>query len=85
MNLFWVQHADEEWGCYVYADKRGRAKSLFSNHWGLDRLEFMTIRTSIKKKSVAGDECVCDDNCERLKQDGFKYYNPDSVDQMVFP
>ena len=34
MFLWLCCYVNDEWGCYIIAPTRGRAKSLFNSYWG---------------------------------------------------
>lgn len=74
MNLFCAYETNAEWCCYVFAETRGRAKTIFKNWYlGYECPDYTDIHVSIVKKDVTGDEQVCDDDCQRLKDNGVEY------------
>lgn len=44
MYLWWVNYFGEEWGCYVIAKTRGKAKLMFGSYFG--RGEWNDIRST---------------------------------------
>lgn len=76
MNLFCVREKEVEWCCYIFAETRGRAKTLFKKWYpGYECPKYTDIHTSIVKKDVGGEEEVCGDDCQRLKDNGIEYDN----------
>jgi hypothetical protein len=78
MNLYLAREKESDWCCFVFAENRGRAKSLFYKYNpAYDYLEFQDIRAMIIEKNVDGEEEVCDMDCDRLKKHGVYYDNSD--------
>jgi hypothetical protein len=74
VNLFCVREKDAEWCCYIFAESKGRAKTLFADWYPeCAGVEYTDIRVSTIMKDVGGNEEVCDDDCQRLKDCGIEY------------
>ncbi len=72
MNLYLVYPKTEEFGCYVFANGHGQAKSLVYKYFHRDT-DFIDHRIKSIKRNVSGYEEVCDDDCKRLEDIGIKY------------
>lgn len=72
MKLYLVYFRDQEWGCYVVAPSRGRAKSLFYEYWRWDG-EYTDIRCRKLKSVDQKDEKLYDTNCPELEAMGVSF------------
>ena len=71
--LCWYVY-DDEWGCYVIAPTRGRAKSLFNSYWGnICYGEYTDVRTKKIKPADGNEEAVMDTDCDTLAELGVRY------------
>lgn len=65
---------DDDWGCYVIAPTRGRAKALFFWNWCYVGYGEYTCVRAWKIKSADGfQEAVLDDDCKDLETLGVRY------------
>lgn len=72
---------DDDWGCYVIADTRGRAKAIFHHGYVLDytRSRSYTDVRAYRLKDVhfSDDEAIFEENCPELAVLGFRYREED--------
>lgn len=67
MFLWLCWYVQDEWGCYIIAPTRGRAKSLFHDYWaGTLYGEYTDIRATKIKAADGYEESVLDMDCETL-------------------
>jgi len=79
MYLWWVEYYDEEWGCYVIAKTRGKAKLMFGSYFG--RGEWNDIRSTRLKVANGYAAALLDDEDDpRLAELGVKYVDPDEME-----
>lgn len=71
MFLWTVYYKDAEWVCYVIAQTRGRAKSIFADYW--KEGEYTDIRCYKAKPADGYDEAIYDYDCEVLAELGVRY------------
>lgn len=79
MYLWWVNYYGEEWGCYVIAKTRGKAKLMFGSYFGTG--EWNDIRSTRLKVANGYAAALLDDADDpRLKELGVKYVDPDEME-----
>lgn len=67
MFLWLCCYANCEWGCYIIAQTRGRAKSIFNSYWGnICFGEYTDVRATKIKAADGYEEAVLDMDCETL-------------------
>lgn len=72
---------DDDWGCYVIAPTRGRAKALFFGHWcyvGYE--EYTDVRAQKIKRADGFQEAVLDDDSKDLEALGVRYMTEKEVE-----
>lgn len=70
---------DNDWGCYVVADTRGRAKSIFQrcvSDYAITG-SYTDVRAYRLKDVIFSDEAIFDENCPELAVLGFRYREED--------
>lgn len=82
MFLWWVQYRDEEWGMFVIAPTRNKAKVLFlhgdpSTVWG----EYTEIRARKWKEADGFKEGYYDQDCPELEALGVRYMTEEEMDE----
>lgn len=71
--LCWFRY-DDDWGCYIIAPTRGRAKSMFYDYWQYTGYGEYTDIRSIKIRRADGfQEEVLDTDCKELEALGIRY------------
>lgn len=75
MYLWLCWYANDEWGCYIVAPSRGKAKYLFQEYW--DEGEFTDVRARKIKEAVGFREAVLDTDCPELEALGVYYLTED--------
>ena len=74
MYLWLCWYVNDEWVCYVVAPTRGRAKSLFHEHFrGTIYGEYTDIRSCKLKPADGFKEAVLDDDFPELEKLGVRY------------
>ena len=76
MNLYSVFFKDEEWGCFVVARSRGRAKSIFYTYYRTELgglAEFTDVRCYKLKSVDQEQEKVYDMDCPELEAMGVHF------------
>ena len=76
MNLYSVFFKDEEWGCFVVAPSRGRAKSLFYQYHRTELgglAEYTDVRCYKLKTVDQQVEKVYDQDCPELEAMGVAF------------
>lgn len=71
---------DDDWGCYVVADTRGRAKAIFHQWCASDHTSircYTDVRAYRLKDVHFSDEAIFDENCPELAALGFRYREED--------
>lgn len=71
---------DDDWGCYVIADTRGRAKSIFHRGYASDYTSsrsYTDVRAHRLKDVYFSDEAIFEGNCPELAVLGFRYREGD--------
>lgn len=64
----------DDWGCYVIAPTRGRAKALFFGNWCyVGYGEYTDVRAQKIKRADGFQEAVLDDDCKDLEALGVRY------------
>jgi hypothetical protein len=58
VNLYFVRPNFERYGCFVFAEKPSRAKSLCVYHSYMEDEEYTTLRAELLNKDVGGEEEV---------------------------
>ena len=71
MYLWQCWYANDEWGCYVIAPTRGRAKSLFQDYW--DEGWYTDVRCRKVKEAPGMDQGIYDMDCPELEALGVRY------------
>lgn len=67
MSLWLCWYVNDEWGCYIIAPTRGRAKSMFNLYWGSICFgEYTDVRATKIKAADEYEEAVLDMDCETL-------------------
>ena len=76
MFLWWVYLDKDEWGVYITAPSRGRAKSIFwlCSH---DTFDFTDIRIHKLKPADGFSEKFMDMDCPELEALGVRYMTED--------
>ena len=80
MNLYSCFLKNEEWGCFVVAPSRGRAKTLFYNYAKIELgqyVEFTDVRCYKLKIVDQQEEKVYDMDCPELEAMGVHFANED--------
>lgn len=72
MNLYWVHFQGEEWGSFVIAGSRGRAKSLFFDFWTNEGW-YIDVRCWKIKSVDQQTEAVYDQDCPELEAMGVSF------------
>jgi len=71
MIIYWCHERGEDCGLYVVAERRGRAKSLFSSEIGVD---FNDVRATIVHKDVESEkEQVLHTDADLMAEYGLSY------------
>ena len=79
MYLWWVEYYDEEWGCYVIAKTRGKAKLMFGSYFG--RGEWNDIRSTRLKVANGYAAALLDDADDPILAElGVGYVDPDEME-----
>lgn len=81
MFLWWVEFDDDEWGCFVVAETRGKAKSAFWQYWNSTcTAEFTDIRCT-KRKAADGHKsgAIYDMDCPELAALGERYLTEEEM------
>ena len=81
MNLYFCRYVDSEWGCFVIAESRNKAKHLFSSYWNLDG-EYIDVRCRKEKSAEGCPEGVYDDDCDELMKLGVRYMTQEDFDKI---
>lgn len=88
MYLWWAQYDNEEWGCFVIAESRGQAKSMFHgwnpiSGYGNEN-EYTDVRV-YKRKEVDGYEpTVFDENCPKLEVLGERFCTQEEMEALGY-
>ena len=82
MNLYNVMDKNYEWGCFVFAPSRNRAKVLVAEHFNED---YIHLRCKTLKKGINMDQCLIVDCPEDTGYDlvlklGFHYPTQEEID-----
>ena len=73
MNLYRVYpRFDEEWGCFVFAEARNKARSRLVGHFSEDH-EYIDFNAVCVRKNVPGEPEICASDCVRLEELGIRY------------
>lgn len=76
MNLYNVMDKNYDWGCFVFAPTRNKAKTIVSKHFDQ---EYIDLRSTLLKRSVSNPsyclvvDCPEDKNYYLVEQLGFSY------------
>lgn len=82
MFLWFCRFFDnDDWGCYIIAPTRGRAKAMFFGDWGYGGYGEYTDVRAWKIKSADGfQEAVLDDDCKDLEALGVRYLKEEEME-----
>ena len=79
MYLWWMGFTCQEWGSFVIAPTRGRAKALFASYWSGDG-EYTDVRGWKVKDAAGFEEGVYDMDCATLEALGERYMTEEEMD-----
>ena len=81
MFLWMMRYYLSDWGCYVIAPTRGKAKRLFHECWKQDG-DYCDVRGSKVKSADGYPEGVYDTDCEILTELGVHYMTQEEWDAL---
>ena len=77
-NCYWCYFkTDSDWGCFVVAPERNKAKYMFLSE-RLSEGEYTDVSSRIIQKDVSIPVSVYDDDCKELGKINVKYCNEDT-------
>lgn len=82
MFLWWVYLDTVEWGVYITAPSRGRAKSIFW-HCSTDACEYTDIKVRKLKSADGFGERFMDMDCPELEALGVRYMTEEEYDEYM--
>lgn len=82
MFLWWVYLDTVEWGVYITAPSRGRAKTIFY-HCSPDYFDFTDIRVKKMKPADGFSERFMDMDCPELEALGVRYMTEEEYDEYM--
>lgn len=74
---------DDDWGCYVVADTRGRAKSIFHQRCVSDYTSlrsYTDVRAYRIKDVTILNETIFEEDCPELEALGCRYLNDETIE-----
>lgn len=81
MFLWICWYVNDEWACYVVAETRGRAKSLFHEYWKRTVYgEYTDVRICKIKSADGFEEAVLDTDCQELEKLGVGYLTDEETE-----
>ena len=78
MNLYNVMDKNYDWGCFVFAPNRNKAKAIISRYFDQD---YIDLRSNLLKRGILNPsyclvvDCPEDENYYLVEQLGFSYKN----------
>lgn len=79
MYLWICWYCTDEWASYVIAPTRGRAKSIFHEHWRATVYdEYTDVRAQKIRTADGHEESVLDTDCPELENLGVRYLDEET-------
>ena len=81
MFLWWVQYDKDEWGCFVIAETRGKAKVMFWRYFHDGWEEYTNIRCYKRKQADGHGPGILDATDDPLLAElGVRYFTQEEMD-----